>query len=820
MGEVNIVNNGKPYFFRFDIAKEGGMSARITDYLKTRVNDNGKKVPVKWFDQGQVMNVHGMSPFIQGGVGHYTPDEKNELLPGPDVVYRDWQGTPADVTDDGMVYYTLEDQFFCKQGQFKGVFGLRNSNGDVYTSVNIVFEILGNDLRIGETTKYYSSELEKMKTRFSNDTQQVIKDARNAYESETKNAHDSLDALKSQIQANRDEQNTLVERLIGVNQQIDANDIVKKYVYDDYVKKNEARLDATSQSITNQLKNLKLDLQFTTLNDLKTKYPDGSSGVYILENGNLAVYQNNQWSDSGKLVITNGANYRMFVKQDQIAMPYDDLNTLPTNSITVYGNLTIDNNPIANDSIIVLTLGPTEKDYQFNYACMQFVFGQNINDALCRMCWVNTDKTRSWKQWNKITKKYSVFSDQSQVVMPYDDLNTLPTNSITLYGTLEVKNSPWPNKAIYVETDGPNNGLSANYARKQTAILQSTGEQATRLSWVGLDGREEWKSWNKLANEYSVFSEQSQVKAPYDDLNTLPTNSITLYGTLEVKNSPWPNKAIYVETEGPSNDLSANYARKQTAISQSTGEQATRLSWVGLDGREEWKSWNKIEMFPSLSFLETFAVIGDSYSAGHLSDMKGGAISPTRFAWGNILAKDIGAKCVNLSVSGYTAYDWATNKISDLNKTPAQDLYVIALGINDALPSHDEVLGTIDDINDDPNKNANTFYGNYGKIISAIKQHDMNARIILLTIMTKYDSTSRKDEFNTAIKNIGAKYNIPVADLDQESYFASDDFNNLKNGGHPTIVGYSLMARALKHAIQKTIYQNNTYFDEWAKTMD
>ena len=820
MGEVNIVNNGKPYFFRFDIAKEGGMSARITDYLKTRVNDNGKKVPVKWFDQGMAMNVHGMSPFIQGGVGHYTPDDNNELLPGPDVVYRDWQGTPADVTDDGMVYYTLEDQFFCKQGQFKGVFGLRNSNGDVYTSVNIVFEILGNDLRIGETTKYYSSELEKMKTRFSNDTQQVIKDARNAYESETKNAHDSLDALKSQIQANRDEQNTLVERLIGVNQQIDANDIVKKYVYDDYVKKNEARLDATSQSITNQLKNLKLDLQFTTLNDLKTKYPNGSSGVYILENGNLAVYQNNQWSDSGKLVITNGANYRMFVKQDQIAMPYDNLNTLPTNSITLYGNLTIDNNPIANDSIIVLTLGPTEKDYQFNYACMQFVFGQNINDVLCRMCWVNADKTRSWKPWNKITKKYSVFSDQSQVVMPYDDLNTLPTNSITLYGTLEVKNSPWPNKAIYVETDGPNNGLSANYARKQTAISQSTGEQATRLSWVGLDGKEEWKPWNKITKKYSVFSDQSQVVMPYDDLNTLPTNSITLYGTLEVKNSPWPNKAIYVETDGPNNGLSANYARKQTAISQSTGEQATRLSWVGLDGKEEWKPWNKNEMLPSLSFMDTFAVIGDSYSAGHLSDMEGGAISPTKFAWGNILAKDIGAKCINLSVSGYTAYDWATNKISDLNKTPVQDLYIIALGINDALPSHDEALGTIADINDDPNKNANTFYGNYGKIISAIKHHDVNARIILLTIMTKYDSTSRKDEFNTAIKNIGAKYNIPVADLDQESYFASNDFNNLKNGGHPTIVGYSLMARALKHAIQKTIYQNNTYFDEWAKTMD
>ena len=744
-----INNNGESYIVPFDIYKEGYDAYDISNWFKGRVGDNGTPFGIRWYKHGQLMDVTGMRPFIEGQVGDYTIDDSD---PDDPKINMDSEasnvhvvGEVNDCQEYGVAIYRLINQAIPQSGIFYGKIGVMGTQDDgttVMSSVDVIFKVLAGHMNMLGARKFYVSELEKAEAEFKarlkqhdqdyqqradqhdQEMQKTIDDARNAYESETKNAHDSLDALKSQIQANRDEQNTLVERLIGVKQQIDANDIVKKYVYNDYVKKNEARLDATSQSITDQLKNLKLDLQFTTLNDLKTKYPNGSNGVYILENGNLAVYQNNQWSDSGKLVITNGANYRMFVTQDQIVMPYDSLNTLPTNSITVYGNLTIDNNPIANDSIIVLTLGPTEKDYQFNYACMQFVFGQNINDVLCRMCWVNADKTRSWKPWNKITKKYSIFSDQSQIAVPYDDLNTLPTNSITLYGTLEVKNSPWPNQSIYVETEGPNNGLSANYARKQTVI------------------------------------------------------------------------------------------------SQSTGEQATRLSWVGLDGREEWKPWNKNEMLPSLSFMDTFTVIGDSYSAGHLSDMKGSAISPTRFAWGNILAKDIGAKCVNLSVSGYTAYDWATNKISDLNKTPVQDLYIIALGINDALPSHGEALGTIADINDDPNKNANTFYGNYGKIISAIKHHDMNARIILLTIMTKYDSTSRKDEFNTAIKNIGAKYNIPVADLDQESYFASDDFNNLKNGGHPTIVGYSLMARALKHAIQKTIYQNNTYFDEWVKTMD
>ena len=234
--EVNIVNNGKPYFFRFYIAKEGGMSARITDYLKTRVNDNGKKVPVKWFDQGQVMNVHGMSPFIQGGVGHYTPDDDNNLLPVPDVVYRDWQGTPADVTDDGMVYYTLEDQFFCKQGQFKGIFGLRDSNGNVYTSVNIVFEILGNDLRMGETTKYYSSKLDKMIKEFNARTDQAVKDFNAKIKTGTANDQAALDALRASIQANRDGQASIAEQQAAITRQIKDQDIVTKTDYDNNIK--------------------------------------------------------------------------------------------------------------------------------------------------------------------------------------------------------------------------------------------------------------------------------------------------------------------------------------------------------------------------------------------------------------------------------------------------------------------------------------------------------------------------------------------------------------------------------------------------------
>lgn len=228
MSNFNSINNGGvPYYFPADIAKEGQQYARFSNWLKTRVNDNGKKVPVKWYDQGRVMNVNGLTPFIQGMVGHFTTDENDELIPSSDVVPRDWQGSPADVTDGGLAFYTLEDQFFCQEGQFKGVFGLRDGNGNIYTSVNIVFEILGNDLRIGETTKYYSSKLDKMVQEFNIRTDQAVKDFNAKIEAGIETNRQNLNLLRTSIQANRDEQATLMQNLIGTKYQIESNNILK-----------------------------------------------------------------------------------------------------------------------------------------------------------------------------------------------------------------------------------------------------------------------------------------------------------------------------------------------------------------------------------------------------------------------------------------------------------------------------------------------------------------------------------------------------------------------------------------------------------------
>lgn len=288
----SINNNGVPYYFPADIAKEGQQYARFSNWLKTRVNDNGKKVPVKWYDQGRVMNVNGLTPFIQGMVGHFTTNETDDLIPSSDVVSRDWQGSPADVTDGGLAFYTLEDQFFCQEGQFKGVFGLRDSNGNVYTSVNIVFEILGNDLRMGETTKYYSSKLDKMVKEFQVRTDDVINDAKASYTNETQTVREALASAQGAIQTTIDTQQGLSTRLAGMQQQIEINDIVTRPEYE--------KLDA---KITDRLANMNLSPRYyDNETDMRAKNPKGSSDLCVtVDTGHKWLYNfdSGNWTDLG-----------------------------------------------------------------------------------------------------------------------------------------------------------------------------------------------------------------------------------------------------------------------------------------------------------------------------------------------------------------------------------------------------------------------------------------------------------------------------------------------------------------------------------------
>ena len=155
------VNNGEPYYLKADISKAGESTASINDYIKMRVFDNGKILPVKWFDQNVVMNVNGMIPFIEGSVGQFSTDDNDNIIMAPDAVHRDWQGTAANTRDGGWADYVLTDQMFTEEGAFSGFIGLMDGNGRRLTSINIWFRVLGDNLIFGLTQKYYSDKIEK-----------------------------------------------------------------------------------------------------------------------------------------------------------------------------------------------------------------------------------------------------------------------------------------------------------------------------------------------------------------------------------------------------------------------------------------------------------------------------------------------------------------------------------------------------------------------------------------------------------------------------------------------------------------------------------
>lgn len=255
-----INNDANPYVITLDIYKEGYWAYDISNYYKGRVDDNGTPFMVRWYEHGQIKNVHGMRPFIRGTVGQHTIDDKTDpdnpkITPSPDCSQIDQTGETTDALDGGIAVYRMVNQCFTQEGMFYGEIGLKDSQGTVLSSVDIAFKVLGGRMNMIGAKKFYVSEfekaldnlnaiIEKTKEDFSQQLSQVITDARNTYSTQVKNSQDALVALHAQVQANRDEQANLSQRLAGTEQQIEVNDVLKTSAFN-------ARMDQEKTARTN-----------------------------------------------------------------------------------------------------------------------------------------------------------------------------------------------------------------------------------------------------------------------------------------------------------------------------------------------------------------------------------------------------------------------------------------------------------------------------------------------------------------------------------------------------------------------------------------
>lgn len=313
-----INNDGHSYIIPMDMYKEGYWAYNISNYFKARVDDNGTPFMIRWYKHGQLANILGLRPFIRGRVGGYTIDDSNATA-NPKIVMDenastvDWTGETTDTQAGGIAIYRNVNQCYPQSGIFYGQVGLCDSTGDhVVTGIDIIFKVLDGNVNMLGARKYYVSELTKAMLEFQSkmdqhdrdfqaqmaqnnqafqkQTEQLINDARSAYTKETQNTHDALVAAQAQIQANRDEQANLSERLAGTEQQIKIH--------------NVATLDqftSLSKQALERLGNIGAQPQYyDTVEAMKAANPNGTNNLCeTVKDGHRWLYVNGAWQDCG-----------------------------------------------------------------------------------------------------------------------------------------------------------------------------------------------------------------------------------------------------------------------------------------------------------------------------------------------------------------------------------------------------------------------------------------------------------------------------------------------------------------------------------------
>ena len=215
--------------------------------------------------------------------------------------------------------------------------------------------------------------------------------------------------------------------------------------------------------------------------------------------------------------------------------------------------------------------------------------------------------------------------------------------------------------------------------------------------------------------------------------------------------------------------------------------------------------------------FRTIGVVGDSLSSGEMAYGNASDESTTQFvdmyeySWIQYMARYCGNEAYNFSAGGLSTRTFFTaqsgkfyNELMDgQHKCQA---YFIALGHNDK--NQNVPIGSINDINlSNPDLNNDTYYGNYGKIISKIKTVQPNAKIFCVCMKNK----TQFGAYNVAIKNIANLFATNVYVLDMEAYappLESWEYTQ----GHGNTMGYLNYSYQISSYVDFLIRKNPSEF--------
>lgn len=273
--------------------ERGGLLVDMFNQFNARVGDQGTELAIQWETSKTETKINlkerGLHFFGTGSVGQYLEklEDGTGFKMSADASTVEWEDKDeAGSLDDGITVVKLPKQFFPQKGIFFGYFGLKDRQGNIFTSVNVWFRVLGGVPTMGAAIPYFVTEFDEVLERCNGKIVDALAELREKYQAEVKKNEDMSAEARAAL-------SKLADAVGAVQAQITAGNVVTLKQHNDDLKK-------VSDKIDNRLDKMTPDPEsFADLDAVKAKYPTGKDGIFVLDNGHRAVYRNGQWIDGG-----------------------------------------------------------------------------------------------------------------------------------------------------------------------------------------------------------------------------------------------------------------------------------------------------------------------------------------------------------------------------------------------------------------------------------------------------------------------------------------------------------------------------------------
>ena len=322
-----------------------------------------------------------------------------------------------------------------------------------------------------------------------------------------------------------------------------------------------------------------------------------------------------------------------------------------------------------------------------------------------------------------------------------------------------------------------------------------------------------WRAWQNVGWTGTNLNSLSTST----DLNELP---LGMYQFALSNNTQFPNHPsdlplsviCYLECEGADN------YQIQKLTTEAGSIYVRRKKGAGISWTDWVKVTNQENILDTIGIFHTIGVVGDSLASGYA--VVDHSTTPTTkydfydWSWPQVMKRKLGTEVYNFTKMGLTTRTWLDDPMGNALMSDGNHVcqaYIIGLGVNDDSKYGIEYIGTSADIDiNDYTQNADTFYGNYGRIISLAKIQQPHAKIFVLTMPS---TSSSKIAFNEAIRDMANIFSdVYVVDLPAADFAAGTYPNRQAVDGHYSPAGYSWIATYLMIKIANVINTNASDF--------